>query len=186
MGTKGNRGDHRKNNQQYKEPPLLRSVDDIIRQANDSGLYKGYKLEIEELINDVSASEGNTIEIRYVSLPKATSGILNQENGKWIMSINRDDNPKRQRFTLAHELGHYILHKNKNDSFEDSVFFRGEDKTSIEYAANIFAADLLMPKEKVRFLILNGTKVVKDLAEAFDVSIPAMKFKLTELGYKFK
>lgn len=186
MGTKGNRGDHRKNNQQYKEPPLLRSVDDIIRQANNSNLYKDGQLNIEKLINDVSESEGNTIEIRYISLSKGISGILNQENGKWIMSINQDDNPKRQRFTLAHELGHYILHKNKNDSFEDSVFFRGEEKTSIEYAANQFAATLLMPDKKVRSLILSGTKAVKDLAESFGVSIPAMKFKLTELGYKFK
>lgn len=186
MGSKGNRKVQCQNKQQYKEPPLLRSVDDIIRQADESGLYEDCKLNIEKFINDLSLSEGNTIEIRYVSLPKATSGILNQENGKWIMSINKNDNPKRQRFTLAHELGHYILHKNKNDFFEDSVFFRGEEKTSIEYAANQFAATLLMPKKKVRSLILSGTKAVKDLAETFDVSIPAMKFRLTELGYKFK
>ncbi len=65
----------------------------------------------------------------------------------------------RKRFTLAHELGHYFLHKDKIDGIhQDTVLFRdsNEDKLGIEYAANDFASELLLPTETFIQAIKNG------------------------------
>ena len=87
---------------------------------------------------------------------------------------------------LAHELAHYILHKEKNTEFQDSTFFRGNNMDSLEYMANDFAAALLMPDDKVNELIKNGIRNIGKLAEKFDVSAAAMKYKVEKLGYKVK
>lgn len=53
----------------------------------------------------------------------------------------------------------------------------------MEYEANEFAANLLMPKERVRDEIRNGVTSLKSLAEKFGVSILAMKYQVQKLGY---
>ena len=114
------------------------------------------------------------------------SGSLSYKDGVWIMTVNSKQHPKRQRFTLAHELAHYILHKEKNTEFQDSTFFRGNNMDSLEYMANDFAAALLMPDDKVNELIKNGIRNIGKLAERFDVSAAAMKYKVEKLGYKVR
>ena len=88
---------------------------------------------------------------------------------------------------MAHELGHYILHKGKNIEFVDSTFFRSDDMNSIEFIANEFASRLLMPENKIRKLIdEDKIKNIGDLASKFEVSSAAMKYRVLSLGYKIK
>ncbi len=56
----------------------------------------------------------------------------------------------------------------------------------MEYAANMFAADLLMPEDRIREEISNGTRDLSELANKFSVSIEAMKYKVESLGYIIK
>ena len=79
-----------------------------------------------------------------------------------------------------------MLHRNKLQSFEDEIFFRAGIKGDIEYRANEFASKLLMPEDSVRKAISDGIKNLGMLAEPFDVSSPAMKLRVQELGYKLK
>ena len=104
MGTKGIRKGLKKSDK-YQEPDLLVSVNDILRMAQESGLYTNNALRREELV-----STFKDIEIRYEVMDASKSGSLSYIDGKWVMSINNNHNIKRQRFTIAHELGHYILH----------------------------------------------------------------------------
>ena len=119
-------------------------------------------------------------------MESSISGYLRQENGEWIIGVNSIHNPKRQRFTIAHELGHFYMHKDKNVDFEDTTFFRNTDNSSIEYSANEFAANLLMPEDSIRKAIQTGTKNIEDLSSQFNVSIAAIKYRVLSLGYKLK
>ena len=107
-------------------------------------------------------------------------------DGQWVIGVNRLHNPKRQRFTIAHELGHYYMHKEKNVDFEDTTFFRNNDSTSIEYSANEFAANLLMPEDRVKAAIKSGVKSIEKLSTIFNVSVAAIKYRVVALGYKLK
>jgi Zn-dependent peptidase ImmA (M78 family) len=104
----------------------------------------------------------------------------------------------RQRFTIAHELGHWRLHGKKEVIVDHLVRidFR-DDRASAathheEIQANAFAAELLMPSE---FILLELKKrglseaegvgeVVEDLAERFEVSQQAMEYRLVNLGLR--
>ena len=139
-------------------------------------------------------AESKNIRLEYIPMESSISGYLRQENGEWIIGVNSIHNPKRQRFTIAHELGHFYMHKDKNvdfecflaRNFEDTTFFRNTDNSSIEYSANEFAANLLMPEDSIRKAIQTGTKNIEDLSSQFNVSIAAIKYRVLSLGYKLK
>ena len=180
MGVKGTRKKI-STSKKYSEPDLLVGVDSIIKKAREDGLYSGDILKIEDLIPKLG-----DIKIEYKSMEPGLSGSLNFQDGKWIICVNKNHNIKRQRFTIAHELGHFMLHKDKNVEFKDSTFFRSNALDSIEYNANEFAARLLMPEEIVRQLISEGIKNIGELAARFKVSSAAMKYRVLSLGYKIK
>lgn len=96
--------------------------------------------------------------------------------------ISPSDPSTRQRFTIAHELGHYFLHQ---DITEDILFREKSkaDKTSqIETEADSFAAELLMPEDAIR-LYWPIAESIQQLADIFDVSFLAMSTRLKCLGY---
>ena len=95
---------------------------------------------------------------------------------------------------MAHELGHFVLHKDKGNMFMDKVLFR---KSSQEYSsqdvqlekeANYFAANILMPEKAVRMQFANSLNDfyddsnIQNLAEKFKVSSSAMTYRLINLG----
>lgn len=122
------------------------------------------------------------------------SGLLLIQDDIVIIGYNPFESEVRQRFTFAHELGHYILHKERNDIFIDKKFkvlFRDERATTGEYKieqeANAFAAALLMPelqvKEKIKTLNfdLGDESCLIELARIFNVSVQAMTFRIINL-----
>ena len=128
------------------------------------------------------------IRVIYVNLDdiekitgKNISGAIQKHPTKGCtILVNEKDIRTRERFTIAHELGHYLLHM---DDSENKVItsFR-MDQSPIETQANIFAAELLMPEELVRREHANMVIPVSDsLAEIFDVSKQAMRVRLDSL-----
>jgi Zn-dependent peptidase ImmA (M78 family) len=175
MGVKGRRSVNDVN-----EPTLLGNIDDIIKAAKKSGLIDKYRVNIRAIV------EAQGIIIKEVDLPSTKSGYLTCEKGQWIIGVNKNHNARRKRFTIAHEFAHYILHRSDKDYFVDTVFFRDENQTSIEYYANSFAAKILMPDELVKKAIKADILSLNDLADAFEVSLLAVKNKIVSLGYKIK
>ena len=123
------------------------------------------------------------------------SGVLVVENGRGVIGYNSTHSPVRQRFTIAHEIGHYVLHVKSKQShlFIDKSIFRRDDESSTgndheEVDANKFAAALLMPEELVRNEIkkhgfdLDDENDVSNLAKRFNVSTAAMSFRLENLS----
>jgi IrrE N-terminal-like domain len=109
------------------------------------------ELVIERLVN--GRFDDQSIKISYESL-SSIEGILKRDpkNLKlWHLIVNSDAKKRnRNRFTLAHELGHFICHRDLSDSFEDTSDSINDFVNEIEEEANLFAAWLLMPANLVR------------------------------------
>jgi len=140
------------------------------------------------------------IELTSYNLGCDISGVCVIENDKARIGFNPLESEVRQRFTIAHELGHYYLkhYKDNNGLFVDNVkvMFRRQGATSNEMKqereANSFAASILMPSNLVEIEynqiinkdpFLTDDKIVHQLANKFRVSEIAMTYRLINLRY---
>lgn len=111
--------------------------------------------------------------------------------------IEKDNHTHRQRFTYAHELGHFFLHKNilKEKHLitdkKEKYLFRGniyekipEGEKWMEEEANEFAWNLLMPEEKIREAIWIFGVNIWLLSESFKVSPSAIEYRLYKLNIR--
>lgn len=104
--------------------------------------------------------------------------LLGGESGYAIV-INRHDAPRRQRFTIAHEISHFILHKDLiGDGIVDDALYRSGLSNKIEREANKLAADILMPWHLINEFMSEKIKTIQDLANIFQVSESAMSIRL--------
>lgn len=129
-------------------------------------------------------AEKLNIEIKKEQLEEDLSGILRKsvEKDSWELLINKNHHCNRQRYTVAHELGHYCLHKHLRTEFQDQIFFRGGETTKEEMQANAFASEILMPESEFRKLVREGTNSIDQLADVFKVSTLALRIKAKSLG----
>ncbi|MFC5409129.1 ImmA/IrrE family metallo-endopeptidase [Larkinella bovis] len=141
------------------------------------------------------------IEVLGVDFTIGVSGVFLHDGEKAQIGYSNNNKPNRQRFTIAHELGHYVLGHQRKGVFVDTpdkyftILFRDENSSTGEFLqereANAFAAALLMPKEIILEIMKNildycdfreeENDVVKELAKRFGVSIQAMSFRLSNL-----
>lgn len=128
------------------------------------------------------------LEIMEDKFEDALAGVLLRDEK--VIAVNTAHSEARKNFSIAHEIGHYVLHKNLNEFF-DGVYKREKIENTannvFEMQANEFAAALLMPKTKVIHAIqqsnkLNGN-IISELASQFKVSEQAMSFRLLNLGF---
>ena len=162
-------------------------------------------IDIFEIIQDIG------IECYHRDLEDEMSGFINIKDDRAVIVINENHHQNRQRFTAAHELGHYILHRDVQETFVDKSFKTGlsvkkatarnatfnrdsmssKGEFTFEIEANRFAAIILMPEEliesKMTQLDIDVTDDddIKRLAIAFGVSSQAMAFRLASLGVTY-
>lgn len=116
------------------------------------------------------------------------SGILIRKDGKALIGINSTESHVRQRFTIAHELGHFLLHPNKATFVDYRDNQKDIMRTPREKQANAFAAALLMPRTRlvkdVKLKFKNGIyeEDLTELASEYEVSAEAMKYRLLNLN----
>lgn len=147
------------------------------------------KLEIKDVptqIEDIARA----LDIRISRAPSTDfSGLLIRKDGHALIGVNSNEAPVRQRFTIAHELGHYALHPQK-DAFVDFRKERNprEARPPRERHADMFAAALLMPRKHLikdfRRLAKDGftEEVTETLAKQYAVSEEAMRYRLINLS----
>ena len=87
---------------------------------------------------------------------------------------------RRLRFTIAHEIGHFLLHPERAVAERGGATNRASAR--LEHEADQFAAELLMPDDLVRQAVLEDGADVRRLADRFDVSTQAMSLRLRRLG----
>lgn len=145
-------------------------------------------------------------DIKAASLQNDVSGFLVVNEDTTCIGYNNSHSEHRWRFTIAHEIGHLVMHKNTNKLFiekvhrpMDNVLYRNSNSSTGEYIqereANAFAAALLMPRAKVREMVnqigsvQDTEQLIAKLVEEFNVSEQAMRIRLTNLGiidYEFQ
>lgn len=107
------------------------------------------------------------------------------EQGKRFIEYNAAESMLRQRFAIAHALGHHALrHINESRSYTDSVAnFRFDLASSEDIQANQFATELLIPELVVRyFIVKKGVTLLNELANLFSVSTVVVQYRLKHLG----
>jgi Zn-dependent peptidase ImmA (M78 family) len=137
------------------------------------------------------------LTVKAAPLGSDLSGVLIVERGQGAIGYNVDHAVVRQRFTIAHEIAHFLLHVERGaqesqvfvDRYvvhrRDGLAAAGTDKQEVE--ANRFGAALLMPKRLVleqisrRNLDLDDEDAVFSLASRFQVSSAAMTNRLNTL-----
>lgn len=136
------------------------------------------------------------IQLRFSPLDEELSGMIYIRDEVPIVGVNSLHHPNRQRFTLAHECGHFLLHKAEiakevhvDKEFpmlmRDSVSALGVNE--IEMEANLFAAELLMPVALINkeiesdIIDIDEEAAIDALARRFKVSQSAMRFRLGNL-----
>jgi len=138
------------------------------------------------------------LKVAHADLGEDVSGLLISKGDSTVIAVQASDAPKRKRFTIAHEIGHFFLrhqfepgehvHVDRGHLItpRNSRSSTGEDLKEIE--ANQFAACLLMPSELLTTRIKAfGTPSLRDyhvtlLANEFEVSEQAMTIRLSALG----
>ena len=96
------------------------------------------------------------------------------------IAVNAGDAYTRKRFTIAHEIAHFILHRDSLESggLTDDSMYRSGLSSAAEAAANRLAADILMPRSLIGALVKSGIRDPESLANQFQVSLPAMQIRL--------
>ncbi len=97
--------------------------------------------------------------------------------------VNATEHPNRQRFTMAHEIAHYVLHRDLIESgIVDDTMYRSEQMSNaFEAQANQMAADILMPVRLVKAMwSISGS--VEVMARSFGVSKDAMRIRLEAMS----
>lgn len=123
--------------------------------------------------------------VDYRTLDGSDARIIGQDN-EAIITIPANGMIERQRFSIAHELGHWMRDRGKvSFSCEENGFLKGWSEEHPEVRANRFASDLLLPRfmvqERTRGLQLTWSNV-KALAAVFKTSLTATAIRLVEIG----
>lgn len=105
------------------------------------------------------------------------AGTLRKKDGRFIIYVNAKHYPARQRFTIAHQIGHYLMHGKKDQERMDLVKYLEsglvpENYTGMDYEnmfeAYKFALNLLLPKKQF-VEIFNKSKTLDEIARFFAV-----------------
>ena len=151
-----------------------------VRNVVDNHL-SAYPVRLGDLAKSLNA------KVLISTLPRDISGQIEKTNEGFIIKVNRHEAKHRQRFTLAHELAHLILHKSiieGQETWSESVLLRAPNQPlAIEYQANRLASDLIMPYNLVQEATSDyGGRLketdIEELARLFGVSKSAMEIKL--------
>lgn len=137
---------------------------------------------IVKLANDLG------IAVYSTSFKNNISGAILKKDGKYVIYVNEKDNKNRQRFTIAHEIAHFILHKDIIDNdlngnltdIKAGVMYRSRLSNVYEKQANRLASEILIPLKLLRDLLIKNTTNTSELANLFQVSEEGIRIRLKE------
>lgn len=154
--------------------PDYQKVMNVVR-----GIHAEFDVK-EPPVNPVTIARAKGLKVLFVEF----SGDANKISGFFdfkdrAIYVNSNEYPLRQTFTVAHELGHALLHEEWAASDEYKILFRDTEYDSgdvYEKEANAFAAHLLVP----RFLLDRYWRdnSIESLSQLFAVSVPMIKNRL--------
>lgn len=169
---------------------LARDLFDSVKYFHDKYFLTYNSLRTLELLLDYNDILLMKINFKLEKL----SGRLEIDDLGVTIAVNDNHIPSRQLFTIAHELGHYYLHKDQKQSFletnlNENLYSYGE--LLMEREANLFASELLVPVEVLEYMINHRYSFFR-IYKTIGLSAEALKWRLHryvkvkyETNYKF-
>lgn len=157
---------------------LLRDQQAIIRRHQNNVPVKVSPIAVDLGVPVFSVSQwSDQLSGMLKRTPETSSG--------YTIYVNANHHPYRKRFTIAHEIGHFILHESliRDGIVEDSLLRAEGFSNATEAEANRFAADILMPWHLIAREQERGISSVERLAALFEVSKDAMSIRLLGVPY---
>jgi len=166
-------------------PKELGRIEDGQREILDSHVEE-QPVKLGQLAKDLG------VDVKVAVLDGGISGQISREDDRYVIRVNRYEARERQRFTIVHELAHFLLHRpiidRVPDGIKDNVLYRSDNLDEIEYEANRLAAHILMPTSRVKEIIegeyggaFDDDATVESLAASFRISKAAMGIRLSGL-----
>jgi Zn-dependent peptidase ImmA (M78 family) len=135
-------------------------------------------------VQTIDIAEALGIKVYKVSnWPENLSAMIRKDErggaSGYAIYVNAHHPRVRRRFSIAHEIAHYALHRNLiGDGITDDALYRSSMSNAVEAQANRMAADILMPWHLIREATESGLNSVEELAKHFDVSKSTMSIQL--------
>lgn len=162
---------------------MIKTTLDILKKY-----MKSAPVDVEAMANAIGVDV-----VRDILGSRVSAKIQRDNSGKYTIVINAHDSKPRQRFSIAHELAHYLYHRDLiGDGVSDSPAYRAPDESIYESTplerkhevqANQFAANVLMPVHLIRELKARGISSDAQMAKELGVSIPAMRIRNGKSAY---
>lgn len=161
-----------------------------IRQEAQRALKKSGAKNVPVDVEAVARSLG--AHVRYSPFEGELAGMLVRGDGQPVIGVNSIHPRNRQRFTIAHECGHLMLHEGEVHVDRRLQVHRRDETSSMaidpdEIEANRFAAELLIPHDlimadlKGREIDIEDDNQIRELAEKYGVSAQSMTLRLVNL-----
>jgi Zn-dependent peptidase ImmA (M78 family) len=141
-------------------------------------------------VYDIAKGEGASIVVKYFN--NEISGLLLRTGDEAIIAVEKGQPPARKRFTVAHELGHLVLHQGElHVDTKFRVNLRSPESSTAEdveeIESNAFAAAVLMPEAFLQNDLsdfipdIDDAEQIQSLAKRYEVSAQAMTLRLVNL-----
>ena len=158
---------------EYFKQSFIEKVTNEIREA--CGYSESELIDMEKVVEKIEFTL-----TRYEDKPNINGKVLNSKDEKIIYVNTKSDRP--ERFTIAHEIGHIVLHHKDFNGTEPIIDYRTEDNkyNPKEFQANMFASAFLMPKNE-SIKVWDLVKDIDMFAELFDVSKRSAEIRLSIL-----
>ena len=143
---------------------------------------QGFGITYPVRVADIAEYKGFSVQVFTPKLGQKSydvAGAIDYE--QHIIFVNENDAPTRQRFTIAHELGHLALHESEGSmvDFRNQMHHVGSSTKEVE--ANAFAADLLMPIDKFVKAYEKYKEYISLIYSMFNVSVAAVQVRIKNL-----
>ena len=152
--------------------PRIGSARNVARQLLKDAKISQAPIMIRDVVNHIKKT--SDLSVYPWAFGDNTDGIQVTHGESATIGYNQDQHRHRQRFTVAHEIGHFMMGHTNGNSFDL------DSKKPEEIEANQFAAELLIPLSLLNKELKNGNKDVENIAKIFDVSKESIWWKLRE------
>jgi Zn-dependent peptidase ImmA (M78 family) len=156
-------------------------------RADEADLVKFWDVLDDVPVKVGMIAERLGLEVLSLTLSTETSGLIRKlPNGSYEIHVNNTDAPVRQRFTVCHEIAHFLLHRALIDAegITDNILYRSKLSNRQEAEANRLGAAILLPWPRVtdwhqqRFGAPPNKENIEEIASAFRASSLAVGFRL--------
>jgi Zn-dependent peptidase ImmA (M78 family) len=168
-----------------------KKIEKIQRSVNNLLQFADIK-EAPVPVEEIARLRG--VQVRYLPFEGDLSGLIFREEEKAVIGVNELHSKTRQRFTIAHELGHVELH-NRSELHIDRGFRvllrqerSGQAVDSAEIEASTFAVELLLPVAmferdlRAQTIDYEDDELIRNLADRYQVSLQVIVFRFASLG----